>query len=200
MFGGLYGAVLGLWRSPLLGLYVSVKFPLLLCITAALTSLFNWIAASMLGLSLRYSQVALMTLFALAVAAVILGSVTPVVWFMTMSAPSPTPSARTAHNILYLLHTGLVAAAGLGGTAFLLQLLTISSGDVKRARKIYAVWILTFALTGGEVGWLLRPFVGSIYHPVVFIRSDSFQRNVYEFTATDILPHLISSLRRTHGR
>src|SRR6267378_6797943 len=60
VFGGLYGAVLGLWRSPLLALYVSVKFPLLLCITAALTSLFNWIAASMLGLPLRYSQVGLM--------------------------------------------------------------------------------------------------------------------------------------------
>jgi len=194
VFGGLYGAVLGFWRSPLLGLYVSVKFPLLLCVTALLTSLFNWMAASMLGLSLRYSQVALMNLFALAIAAVILGSVAPVVWFMTMSAPPPTPSARTAHNILYLLHTGLVAAAGLGGTAFLLKLLTISSGDARRSRKIYAVWVLTFALTGGEVGWLLRPFVGSVYHPVVFVRSDSFRRNVYEFIAADIVPHLISSL------
>src|SRR5467141_2144317 len=77
IFGGIYGAVLGLWRSPLLGLYVSVKFPLLLCVTAFLTSLFNWIAASMLGLPLRYSQVALMSLFALAIAAVILGSVAP---------------------------------------------------------------------------------------------------------------------------
>ncbi len=74
-FGGLYGAVLGLWRAPLLGLYVSVKFPLLLIITALLTSLFNWMAASMLGLSLRYSQVAVMALLALAIAAVILGSV-----------------------------------------------------------------------------------------------------------------------------
>ena len=192
-FGGLYGAVLGLWRSPLLGLYVSVKFPLLLCITALLTSVFNWMAASMLGLSIRYSQVALMTLFALATAAVILGSVAPIVWFMTMSAPAPTASARTAHNVLYLLHTGLVAAAGLGGTVFLLKLLTISSGDARRARKIYAVWLLSFALTGGEVGWLLRPFVGSVYHPVVFIRSDAFQRNVYEFIAADIVPHLIAA-------
>lgn len=194
LFGGLYGAVLGLWRSPLLGLYVSVKFPLLLFITALLTSLFNWMAASALGLSLRYTQVAVMMLFALAIAAIVLGSVAPIAWFMTMSAPPPTPSARTVHNILYLLHTGLVGSAGFAGTVFLIKILRIVS-DRPRARRIYAVWILSFALTSGEVAWLLRPFVGSVYHPVVFIRSDSFQRNVYEFIAADILPHLMSSFR-----
>jgi len=192
-FGGLYGAVLGLWRSPLLGFYVAVKFPLLLITTALLTSVFNWMAASALGLALRYTQVAVMMLFALAIAAVVLGSVAPIAWFMTMSAPPPASSARTVHNILYLLHTGMVGSAGIAGTLFLSKVLNVVA-DRRRSLKIYAVWILSFALTGGEVAWLLRPFVGSVYHPVVFIRADSYQRNVYEFVGSDILPHLLSSI------
>jgi len=95
--------------------------------------------------------------------------------------------------MLYTLHTALVALAGFGGSLFLVNLLTIACGDKARARKVFAVWILAFALTGGEVAWLLRPFVGSVYYPVVFIRADSFQRNVYEFIAADIVPHFVSS-------
>jgi hypothetical protein len=193
-FGGVYGAVLGLWRSPLLSLYVSIKFPLLLIITCILTSLFNWITASIIGLPIRYAQALLMAFFALAIAALILGSVAPIIWLMTTAAPPPSVAARTAHNVLYLLHTALVASAGFTGTAFLLKLLTTASGDRARARKIFAIWVLAFAITGGEVAWLLRPFVGSVYYPVVFIRTDSFKRNVYEFIASDIAPHLVSSI------
>ena len=198
LFGGLYGAVLGLWHSPKLAFYDAVKFPLLLLSTAVLTSLFNWVAASIVGVPLKYGQVALMSVFALAISAIILGSVAPIAWFMTTSLPPPsaTASGRTAHNTLYLLHTLLVGAAGLAGTTFLFRVLVISA-DTRRARVVFAIWIISFALTGGEVGWLLRPFVGSVYYPVVFIRADSFERNVYEFIASDIVPHLLRQLRGT---
>ena len=49
-----------------------------------------------------------------------------------------------------------------------------------------------FALVGGEVAWALRPFVGSVYKPVVFLRADALDGNVYEFIFTEILPHLLS--------
>jgi hypothetical protein len=47
---------------------------------------------------------------------------------------------------------------------------------------------------GGEVAWMLRPFVGSVYLPVVFLRDDALNGNVYEFIFTDILPHFWRSL------
>ncbi len=61
-------------------------------------------------------------------------------------------------------------------------------------RAVYAVWVAAFALVGGEVAWALRPFVGSIYMPVHFLRADALAGNVYEFIFTDIVPHLLSRI------
>jgi hypothetical protein len=36
--------------------------------------------------------------------------------------------------------------------------------------------------------------VGSVYKPVVFLRQDALEGNVYEFVFTDILPHLLGRL------
>jgi hypothetical protein len=58
----------------------------------------------------------------------------------------------------------------------------------------YALWVLAYALVGGEVAWALRPFVGSVSpaHPLVFLREDALTGNVYEFIGTDIAPYLFS--------
>ena len=67
-------------------------------------------------------------------------------------------------------------------------------GDRRLAGRIRASWIAIYAFVGGEVAWMLRPFVGSVHLPVVFLRDDALQGNVYEFILTDILPHLWRSL------
>jgi hypothetical protein len=41
------------------------------------------------------------------------------------------------------------------------------------------------------VAWALRPFVGSVYYPIVFLRHDALQGNVYEFIITGIFPFLL---------
>ena len=115
----LYGAVLGLWHGPRLAAYDAVKLPLVLLLTAALTVGFAWTAAAVLGLPLRFGQVAVLTFLALAVASLLLASLVPVAGFFNLSAPAPTPAARTAHNLLYLLHTAFVGACGLAGTVAL---------------------------------------------------------------------------------
>jgi hypothetical protein len=60
------------------------------------------------------------------------------------------------------------------------------------ARRVHLAWVLVFALVGGEVAWVLRPFVGSIYEPVAFVRAKALDGNVYEFIVTDIVPYLFS--------
>jgi hypothetical protein len=190
----LYGAVLGLWHGPRLALYDAVKLPLVLLLTSALTVGFAWIAAAVLGLPLRFGQVAVLTFLALAVASLLLASLVPVAGFFNLSAPKPTPDARTAHNLLYLLHTAFVGACGLAGTVALWRAMQRLDAPQRTLRAVYAVWVAAFALVGGEVAWILRPFVGSVYMPVQFLRPDAFDGNVYEFIVTDILKHFISSL------
>ena len=189
----LYGAVLGLWHGPRLAAFDALKLPLVLLLTSALTVGFAWTAAAALGLPLRFGQVAVLTFLALTVASVLLASLAPVAWFFNLSAPAPTPAARTAHNLLYLLHTAFVGACGLAGTVALWKAMRRLDAPLRTLRTVYAIWIVAFALVGGEVAWVLRPFIGSVYMPVHFLRADALDGNVYEFIFTDIFPHLASS-------
>lgn len=188
----LYGAVLGHWHGPRLAAYVAVKLPLVVLITAGLTLLLSFILGHLLGLPLRFAQVAVLIFLGLASASVLLAALAPVAWLFTISAPPPTAAARTAHNLLYLLHTGFVGGCGLAGSLALGKALRATGRSAAVVRRVHWSWILVYAFVGGEVAWALRPFVGSVYHPVVFLREDALRGNVYEFVFTDILPHLLS--------
>lgn len=190
----LYGGVLGLWHGSRLALFDAIKLPLVLLLTSALTVGFAWTAAALLGLPLRFGQVAVLTFLALAVGSLLLASLAPVAGFFNLSAPPPSPAARTAHNLLYLLHTALVGGCGLAGTVALWRAMQRLDAPKPTLRAVYVVWVAAFALVGSEVAWALRPFVGSVYMPVVFLRPDALDGNVYEFIVTDILPHLASWL------
>ncbi len=224
----LYGAALGLWRGGAQVAYAAIKLPLVLIVTATLTMVFNWMAAVLLGLKIRFAQVAVLSFLALGVAAVLLASLAPVAWLFAVSVPAPSLEARATHNLLYLLHTVMVGGAGLAGMAVLWRTLERLEGrpkspaggrgssgrpsstdglgqdsgpeardrgalanDGRRARRIFAAWVLSFALVGGEVAWALRPFVGSIYYPPAFLRPDALDGNVYEFVTYDVLPYLL---------
>jgi hypothetical protein len=95
---GLYGAVFGGWHGPRLAAYVALKFPLVLLLTSALTMLFSWMVARLLGLPLRFGQVGVLTFLGLTVASLLLASLTPVAWLFIHCAPPPSAEARTAHN------------------------------------------------------------------------------------------------------
>jgi hypothetical protein len=189
-----YGAVLGLWHGPRLAAYSAVKLPLVLLLTSLLTIAFSWTAAAVLGLPLRFGQVSVLTFLALAAGSLLLLSLAPIAWIFTICAPAPSPGARTAHNLLYLLHTAAVGGCGIAGTLALWKAMRGLAGNRRTIRTVYAVWVAAYALVGGEVAWALRPFVGSVYMPVIFLRSDALNGNVYEFIVNDILPHLSSRL------
>ena len=189
-----YGAVLGLWHGPELALYCAVKLPLVLLLTSALTVAFAWMAAAVLGLPVRFGQVAVRTFLALAVGSLLLASLAPVAGLFTLSAPPPSDQQRTAHNLLYLLHTVFVGSCGLAGTVALWKAMRRLEAPERTLRAVYTVWVAAFALVGGEVAWVLRPFVGSVYMPIVFLRPDALRGNVYEFIFTDIIPHLLRDL------
>jgi len=190
----LYGAVFGGWHGLRLAGYVALKFPLVLLLTSALTLLFSWLAARLLGLPLRFGQVAVLIFLGLAVASLLLASLSPVAWLFIHCAPVPAPEARTAHNLLYLMHTLFVGGCGLAGTAALWRAMRQLPAPRRALRTVWIVWVLTYAVVGGEIAWVLRPFVGSVYVPVVFLRRDALDGNVYEFVFTDILPHLLKTV------
>jgi hypothetical protein len=193
--GATYGATIGAWRGAQMAAYAAIKIPLMLIATAVMTALFNWIVASLMGLPLQLRQTLALSLFPLAVAALIAASLAPITWFLTASLPPPSTSQRTVHNLLYLAHTFVIAGAGVAGTSFLGNSLTaVARGDRVKARRIHIVWFAAYAFVAGEVAWIFRPFIGSVYLPVTFMREDALRGNVYEFIWTDIIPHLLRRL------
>lgn len=189
-----YGAVCGMWNGPRLAAYAAIKLPLALLLTSALTVALFWVVAALLGLPLRFGQVVVLTFLALAAGALLLAALAPVAALFTLTAPAPDETARTAHNLLYLMHVVFVGACGLAGTRILWRIMRSLPGARRTLRLVYLAWVLTYAAVGGEVAWVLRPFVGSIYQPVVFLRADALDGNVYEFVFTDVLPHLLHRL------
>jgi hypothetical protein len=190
----LYGAVLGSWHGARLAAYDALKLPLVLLLTSAFTVFFSWVASRALGISLRFSQVTVLTFIGLATTAVLLASLAPVAWFFTWCAPLPDAAARTTHNELYLFHTVFVAVCGVGGTHTLWRAVLRLAHPRGIVAAAYVLWVLAYAVVGGEVAWALRPFVGSVspQHPLVFLRADALNGNVYEFIGTDIAPYLWS--------
>lgn len=195
----LYGAVFGSWHGPRLALFVAVKFPLVLLATAALTLPVNWTLAVATRAPLTFRQVAVLTFLTLALASSIVASLAPVAWVFVRSAPPPGEAARTAHNLLYLMHTAIVGGAGCASVALLRGALARRGEVGARAARALRIWVVSFALVGGEVAWALRPFVGSVYYRVEFLRDDALHGNVYEFIVTDILPHLTGRTRPNGG-
>jgi hypothetical protein len=189
-----YGAVLGIWHGTRLAAYDAVKLPMVLLLTATFTVFFGWVAALALDLPLRFAQVAVLTFLALATASVVLLSLAPIAWFLTVCAPAPSTATRGTHNALYMMHTGVVAACGIAGTRALWAAMCRLGRPRHVVRRVYLVWVLVYALVGGEVAWALRPFVGSVspQYPVVFLRDNALKGNVYEFIGADIVPYVWS--------
>jgi hypothetical protein len=190
----LYGAALGAWHGAQLAFYAAIKLPLVLLLTALLTAAFNLLLGRLLGLAMAVHEAARLAIACLARAAALLGALAPVAALYSLSAPPPGLAARSTHNLLYLLHTGLVGASGLAAVVQLRRRVGAVATTPHAARLVLCGWIVSFALVGSEIAWALRPFVGSVYLPVTFLRHDALDGNVFEFVFTDIAPDLFSSL------
>ena len=193
LFAAPYGAAMGAWHGYPLMLYTAVKLPIVLLATLGLTLPFGWLLARIRGLSMGFTQALSLTTRPLAIASVVLASLAPIALLFTWSAGLPSEAARTTHNVLYLSHTTLVGTAALVGTRALWVGLARYERSVERRRHVYFVWLLIYAFVGGEVAWAMRPFVGSVYVPIVFLRDDALDGNVYEFILREILPHLVAN-------
>jgi hypothetical protein len=194
----LYGAVLAGWRSPRLSLYVAVKLPVLFLGTTAVVAVFNWMTACVLGSGLSFRATACVVLAAMTIACWILVGLVPVALFFLMSGVPYAGShdeLRYAHNALLMTHIFILALAGLGGNIALLDGLRRTVRARCSATGLFLLWVGAFAFVGCQMSWILRPFVGSPFYPVAFMRPDCLDRNFYEFIFTEVLPFLLTGGR-----
>jgi hypothetical protein len=53
-----------------------------------------------------------------------------------------------------------------------------------RVRSVFRVWLLVFGLVGAQMGWVLRPFIGSPHAPFAWFRAR--ESNFFEAVAQHI--------------
>ncbi len=195
---GLYGAVLAGWRSPRLSGYVALKMPLLFLGTTAIVAVFNWMTATCLGAGLSFRSTVFVVLASMTMGCWILLGLVPVALFFLISGVSYAGThdeLRYAHNLILMTHIVILAIAGVAGNASLLRGLRHVVNERCRVSALFMVWLTAFAFVGCQLSWILRPFVGSPFYPVEFMRADCLDRNFYEFVFTEVIPFLATGGR-----
>ena len=192
---GLYGAAMGYWRAPLQGLFVAIKFPLIILLTSLGNALLNAMLAPLLGLNLTLRQSFLAVLMSFTILAAILGSFSPLAAFVIWNVPPLSADQHISsgtYSFIQLMHVAVIAFAGTTANLRLLQLLRRLSGRVATARRVLLAWLAGNLFFGSQLCWILRPFIGSPNLKVEFLRDTAFHGNFYE-TVFD------SALRLLHG-
>ena len=178
---GLYGAAMGCWRDPRQALFVAIKFPLIILLTVAGNGLINGMFAPLLGLNVRFRQSFSAILMSFVTASAILGAFSPLIAFLTWNVPPMSSHVNGAvYSFIKLMHVAAITFAGITGNARLFQLLTRLAGNRAVAWRVMLAWLAINLFLGGQLSWILRPFIGSPDLPVEFLRATAFQGNFYE--------------------
>ena len=177
----LYGFTVGVWRDPLMGVFVAVKMPLLVALTLLCNGFLNGLLGLLLGTGLGFRQSLLALLSAFAVAALILGSLAPVTLLLAWNAPPPdSPYARSAHAAYLVAHTFLIGFAGVAANVHLHRLLAAKAPTPAAATATLLAWLAGNGFLGAQFSWILRPFFGSPTLEVQFLRSNPLRGNFYQ--------------------
>lgn len=149
-FGAAVGCYTGRWQI----LYDAVKMPVYLLGTLAISFAAMHVFAAR---ELRAGETFAAALETVALTAVVLGALAPLVWLVSVSMPVSPRS----YPILILLLTGSVAAAGVAGVARLhLRLRSVlRQGSGRQAVRLTAAWVVIYQFVGAQMGWLLKPWV-----------------------------------------
>lgn len=185
LLGAAYGVCMGLYaifRGSESGgmqlLATTLKVPLLFVLTLAVTYPSLYVVSAMFDSKLRHRETLRLLLAAMAVNLALLASFGPVTAFFTASTES--------YPFMLVLNVVFFVVAGFAGLAFLdralkavfeepsqparreLELEEPGMGRARPARprrtasqRVFSFWVLIYGVVGAQMGWVLRPFVGS---------------------------------------
>ncbi len=161
--GVLYGAVMGAFGlNGVQVLYSAAKVPLLLAATTALALPSFFVLNTLLGLRADFGRAVRAVVGTQAAVGVVLAALAPytALWYLT---------SGDYHEAL--LFNGLMFLVASGSAQWVLRrryrpLIAAN----RRHRLMLWAWVVVYVFVGTQMGWVLRPFVGSPDHPPTFVR------------------------------
>lgn len=157
--------------EPWLGVFAAVKVPLLLALCALLCLPSWYVVNSVLGLRDDLGAALRALLAAQGVLGVTLGALAPLAVFAALSLGNP--------YLLTLCDALLFAVATLAAQLTLRRHFEPLVARNPRHRVAVRAWLVLYAFTGIQLGWVLRPFRGTEGFAVQFLRPEAFEQNAY---------------------
>ncbi|MBN2416122.1 actin-binding WH2 domain-containing protein [bacterium] len=165
----IYGAVMGIYNSPLQAVASGLKMPVLFILDMLICLPAFFMIQYILGSRLSLSQMMAIVLSGFVLTTAILVSFSPIVIFFLLTGSN--------YDFLKLLHVAIFIFSGIFGMRTIIEALQYSCETKnvypKTGVKIFRFWIIILAFVGMQLSWLLRPFIGSKDEPFELFRNRS---------------------------
>ena len=169
--GMLYGAVMGsfggfggdrIWQI----VFSALKVPLLLLATCAMSLPSFFVLNSLFGVRSDFPEVFRALLAAQAGLTIVLAALAPytALWYLSFSH----------YTSAILFNALLFAIASISAQWLLRRYYAPLIARNPRHRLLQRLWLVIYAFVGIQMGWTLRPFVGSPDMPVQFFREETW--------------------------
>jgi hypothetical protein len=169
VFGCTYGLAMGSFGGLadmrwLQMLYSAAKVPLLLLVTFALSLPSFFVINTILGVRPDFPRVLRALIASQAALTVVLASFAPVtlLWY----------ACSGNYDDAILFNTLMFAGASFAAQAMLRRLYRPLIAANARHRALLKTWLLIYAFVGIQMGWILRPFIGTPAAQPQFFRAE----------------------------
>src|SRR5690606_23976943 len=146
----------------------------------------NGFLALLLRARMGVSQGLVAILLSLAMAAVLLGALSPVSLLFVLSVPGPDQANvsdyelyQTAELVLFL-HIVVIGLCGIAGNVRLYRLLRELVPTRAIAHRVMASWLIVDGVLGTQLSWVLRPFLCKPNLEPELLRHDALDGNFFE--------------------
>ena len=167
IFGMFYGGVMGSFAGPegprlLQIIYSAVKVPILLLVTFAIALPSFFVLNTLLGTRDDFGRSLRALVSAQAGLTIVLAALAPLtaVWYLSVAK----------YQLAILFNALLFGVASIEAQVMLRRAYRGLIARNPKHRMLLRIWLILFAFVGIQMGWVLRPFIGTPGRPTQFFR------------------------------
>lgn len=167
LLSGIYGLVMGMYNGPLQAIASMVKLPILFLLTAVVCIPSLYTFNVLLGQSFKFLQTVALMVMTLGTTTILLSSLAPIAFFFTLTTSDN-------YHFLMLMHVLIFGLCGIYGVRYLYRGCSYIAFRMEQPLNnlLLRIWIVIYAVVGMQLGWRLRPYIGSKGSPFELIRSE----------------------------
>ncbi|NET31626.1 MAG: actin-binding WH2 domain-containing protein [Cyanothece sp. SIO1E1] len=155
LLSGIYGLTMGMYHGVLQTIAAAIKLPLLFVLTAIICVPSLYTFNVLLGQRFKFMQTVALMVTTLGTTTILLASLAPIAFFFGITTQN--------YQFLLLMHVTIFGLCGVYGVRYLYRGCSYIAFRMEQPLNnlLLRIWIVIYAVVGMQLGWRLRPFVGS---------------------------------------